>query len=167
MADTSFEAPASASDDLGGLASRYRRHLPLVLAITGVCTAAAIAASMAMEPKYKSSAFVQFQPTTALVGGPVATTSNVPPTPEQVIDTQAEILRSPSLAKGVVERLGLTKDPEFNAAIPDGTRASGAGGGLKALLKRLRPQKPPSSVTEEQEAAARRANEQPAVGAMQ
>ena len=114
-----YEPHMAVPDDLAGMASRYRRHLPLIVLVTLLSVAAAGAVTFLQKPRYRATALVQFQPTQNSLIAPDPR-SNQPPiqqTPEQVIETQEAILESPSLASGVIDRLGLMQDPEYNTLL--------------------------------------------------
>ncbi|RYG98449.1 MAG: capsular biosynthesis protein, partial [Alphaproteobacteria bacterium] len=119
MSEVSYEPTGYSSDDLSGVLSRYRRHVPVVVGATLLSVLAAYGITKMMKPVYTADAYVQFQPSQALVGTPTGNGQQAQTTPDQVIDTQAEILRSPSLAKVVVAKLKLNQDPEFNSALAD------------------------------------------------
>nr|QQZ51579.1 hypothetical protein JKL49_11665 [Phenylobacterium glaciei] len=62
MADTNLnERPSGGQPtgvDLSGIVGRYRRHIPLVLAITGVVLAADLGFTLLQKPSYTASATI-------------------------------------------------------------------------------------------------------------
>jgi capsular exopolysaccharide synthesis family protein len=93
---------------------KLRRHLKLIFASLAICTVAAILVVTQLQPRY--SAFAQ-----VLVGVPEpkvlakteAVVSGLPPDAE-IVRNESYVMASPAIAKAVIKKLGLDRDPEFN-----------------------------------------------------
>ena len=106
--------------DLHGLMRIIQRRRSLILAISAVMAIAAIAGYFLTPPRYIG------QTTVALERGAeqVIKVDQVTPTvdPDSAsVDTEVEVLKSPGLAGKVVDKLKLTRNPEFNPALEAGT----------------------------------------------
>lgn len=89
------------------------RHGRLVLGTAALVTALALAHLATAPPRYTATSLVELDPNTAKVfpGQPVL--SEAPPLDDVGVATQLELLRSDTVLRGVVVRLGLAQDPEF------------------------------------------------------
>ncbi len=99
--------------DLSGIVARYRRHAPLVLAITGVVLAADVAYTFVKTPLYTATATVFYAPKKQELGRDTTNTANDDVARDQAVDTQVEVVKSPSLADEVITSLHLDQDPEY------------------------------------------------------
>jgi succinoglycan biosynthesis transport protein ExoP len=99
--------------DLSGIVARYRRHAPLVLAITGVVLAADVAYTFIKTPLYTATATVFYAPKKQELGRDTTNTANDDVARDQAVDTQVEVVKSPSLADEVITSLHLDQDPEY------------------------------------------------------
>lgn len=99
--------------DLAGIFGRYRRHIPLVLAITGVVLAADLVFTLLQKPVYTASATIFYAPRKAEVGRDNNASANDDVARDQAVDTQVEVLKSPVIADEVVSKLHLDVDPDF------------------------------------------------------
>ncbi|WP_374471619.1 GumC family protein [Phenylobacterium sp.] len=101
------------------------RHLKLFLGVVVLVVAVAVIVTLLQEPKYVATANVLLDPREERVSNEKAVLSDLPTdssAASYVVDTEVEILRSPRLARRVVDVLGLERDPEFNRRLKkDGT----------------------------------------------
>lgn len=107
--------PLMGGVDLSGLVGRYRRHIPLVLAITGVVLAADLGFTLLQTPMYTASATIFYAPKKSEVGRDSSNSAENDQARDQAVDTQVEVLKSPVVADAVVSSLRLDKDPEYAA----------------------------------------------------
>lgn len=108
------------TDDFSGIVSRYRRYIPVVVAIIVAVVALAIVVTLLMQPLYTATATVVYAPEKQIVA-PTAADSQAPASDaqDQAVDTQVAVLTSPDLALRVETTLGLDTDPEFLKATKD------------------------------------------------
>ena len=99
--------------DLSALVSRYRRHIPLVAAITGVVLAADLAFSFLKTPLYTATATVFYAPHKDEISKDSGSSPNDDVARDQQVDTQVEVVKSPVIVDAVVTALQLDKDPEY------------------------------------------------------
>lgn len=93
------------------------RHLKLFLAVFVAVLLATAAATFLQEPKYSATAHVLLDPRKERISNEAEVLSELPTDSaagSYVVDTEVEIIRSPMLARRVVDVLGLERDPEFN-----------------------------------------------------
>lgn len=98
------------------------RHRNLFLIVLGVVLLATVAVTLLQEPRYVATAHVLLDPRKESISNEKEVLSGLPTDSaagSYVVDTEVEILRSPKLARRVVEVLGLERDPEFNARLKD------------------------------------------------
>lgn len=123
MTDTSnadrAAAPVTVPSDLAGVAGRYLRYAPLVVVSTVAGLILAGGVTFLQKPMYTARATVQYSPQKAQVGRE-ATSADDGGTRDSTVDTQSEVLGSPTLALKVVDALHLERDPAFNDALKGG-----------------------------------------------
>jgi uncharacterized protein involved in exopolysaccharide biosynthesis len=109
---------------LSDLARIARAHMRLVV-VTIFCVIALAAVVVLVLPlRYSASAMVMLDPRKNNVADVSAVVSELPVDPASVAD-QIQILNSRDLAGRVIDRLGLSGDPEFNPALTPGYFAGG------------------------------------------
>ncbi len=105
-----------APSDLAGTLRKLWRRKFLILGITVACLAIAALAGILMQDRYAATAEVR-------VGIPQAHFADLQTMPEAIapnaetMETEADAAQSRAIATEAVKRLGLDKDPEFNAAL--------------------------------------------------
>lgn len=118
---SSFEGGRGASErgqslDFRSFIEVFQRRIRLFLLLTGLVTVATIAASLAVPPRYTAAASLKIDPNQKVsldVEGAAA--GRAPDS--ALVDTEVSVMRSREVATGVVMRLGLLRDPEFNKEI--------------------------------------------------
>jgi exopolysaccharide transport family protein len=99
------------------------RHLKLFFAVFAAALVATLVITFLQEPRYVATAHVLLDPRQARVSNEKEVLSPLPTDSaagSYVVDTEVEILRSPRLARRVVDVLGLERDPEFNRKLKPG-----------------------------------------------
>jgi succinoglycan biosynthesis transport protein ExoP len=109
------------------IAAFYRRRY-VVLGVTVVVVAIAAAALQFVTPRYTANALLMIDPNQAQRVAEIDPVSGGGLMDSVFIDSQAELLRSQSLAIRTVRKFNLDNDPEF----------VGAGGGLGGLVASVR-----------------------------
>jgi succinoglycan biosynthesis transport protein ExoP len=99
--------------DLSGIVARYRRHAPLVLVITGVVLALDVTYTFLKTPLYTATATVFYAPKKEEIGKDTSSAADNDVARDQAVDTQVEVVKSPSLADEVITNLHLDQDPDF------------------------------------------------------
>jgi succinoglycan biosynthesis transport protein ExoP len=121
--------------DLRHVMRVIQRRRSVILAISAIMILAAVVAYFLTPPRYVA------QTTVALERGAeqVIKVDQVMPTVDPdsgAVDTEVEALKSPELAGTVVDRLKLTRDPEFNPALETGNAVT-ADDARRAAIGRL------------------------------
>lgn len=100
------------SDAVAGLFRSLRRNLRLIMLTTLIGTFIATAAVFSMTPLYKASALVlvDSRKTKILQDSEVV---GRPGTDSGVIDSEAEMIKSPAIMRAVAKKLDLQNDDEF------------------------------------------------------
>jgi succinoglycan biosynthesis transport protein ExoP len=111
-ANERHQAEATNGIDLSGLVARYRRHAPLVLAITGVVLAADVAYTFTVTPRYTATATVFYAPKKDELGHDTSSTQD-DIARDQAVDSQVEVVKGPGLADEVITELNLDRDPDY------------------------------------------------------
>lgn len=88
----------------------------LILAIVTSVTAAALIVLFQVQPTFRAQSLVLIESSSPDITSLANVAVGMPADPES-IQSEMVVLRAPSLAKEVIERLGLARDPEFNAAL--------------------------------------------------
>lgn len=101
-------------EDLAGIVSRYRRHVPLILALVVALIAVAAIVTNFLPKRYTATAEINYKPqqTTNVITG-----QKDPGLTDQARDAQIEAavqaISASSVGRRVIESLGLQKDPEI------------------------------------------------------
>jgi len=122
--------------DLRRLMSVLRRRIRLFAAAALVVMATVAAVTFLTPPQYQATAEVMLNRRNAKVTNVDGVLSALP-TDSPAVDTEVEILRSPQLARRVVQSLKLDHDPEFNPHAHAGS-APGSRVQLDRVASRLR-----------------------------
>ena len=109
--------------DLSGVVARYRRHAPMVFAITGVILALDVTYTFLKTPLYTATATVFYAPKKQELGRDTNNAGNDDVARDQAVDTPVEVVKSPSLADEVISSLHLDQDPEYALKGKDRTLA--------------------------------------------
>lgn len=115
-----------------------RRRLSLMAAVFVLTFAAVALYSFQLKPSYTASSRVIVNMRNEKVVDIGAVLSGMPAN-TAVIDTEAEVLRSRSLISKVVQRLDLTKNPDFNGALRKPSELSQRIDQVKSFFKGLMP----------------------------
>ncbi|MGZ3304373.1 MAG: GumC family protein, partial [Asticcacaulis sp.] len=116
--------------DLNAIVADFRRFSRFFLAIFVITLLAIIVPGLVQPPKYTAQSTVMVDPRT-LNAAPAEDVLSGLPADTTTIDTEAEVLKSNSLAERVIKSLKLDEDPEFNVALRHNVLTS--LGGDKAL----------------------------------
>ncbi len=116
-AGTAFSIRSESKVDLRRLLRTFRSRARVAIVIIAVFLGAAIAIAMTSPRKYTAMATLMINPPKqAAINVPPGLDTETDPT-SSLLETEVGELQSPTLAKGVVDQLGLVKDPEFNLAL--------------------------------------------------
>ena len=115
-----------------------RRRLSLMIAVFILTFAAVAIYSFQLKPSYTATSRVIVNSRNEKVIDIGAVLSGMPAN-TAIIDTEAEVLRSRSLIGKVVQRLDLTKNPEFNGALRKPSEFSQRIDGVKSFFRGLMP----------------------------
>jgi capsular exopolysaccharide synthesis family protein len=115
-----------------------RRRLSLMIAVFVLTFAAVAIYSFQLKPSYTATARVIVNTRNENIVDIGAVLSGMPAN-TAIIDTEAEVLRSRSLISKVVERLDLTKNPEFNSSLRPPSELSQRIDGVKSFIRGLMP----------------------------
>ncbi|KQN90992.1 hypothetical protein ASE95_12035 [Sphingomonas sp. Leaf231] len=132
MADATNMRPEE-RQDLAGLFSRLKRHLPIILACVIVAVVLAWAVSKVLPRRYTASAQLEYTPQNAVAGAPQAQLSDLGR--DAKIDAEVQTMKSLPVAVRVVEQLKLDRDPELRDAAKD--FATDAATGKQAIAGAL------------------------------
>lgn len=101
--------------DLAGLFSRYRRHLPISAAIIAVTGVLAVVGTQFMPVEYTAAARLSYDPQQALIVGQAAPGNNTMTDAQRdsAVEAQTQLVTSLAVAKSVITALNLGKDPEL------------------------------------------------------
>lgn len=101
--------------DFRSLIQVFRRRIRLFVLLTVLVTFATVAASLVAPPRYTAVASLKIDPNQkASLDVEGAAAGRAPDS--ALVDTEVSVIRSREVATGVVSRLGLLRDPEFNKA---------------------------------------------------
>ncbi|MBV2149729.1 polysaccharide biosynthesis tyrosine autokinase [Sphingobium sp. AS12] len=137
--------------DLRSLAKTIRRRMTPLLIVTGAVFIIGLAIILTLPDRYQSTANVLIDRRTTEVVDVSSVLSGLPADSASV-DTEVQVLRSPTLIAQVVKELDLAKDPEFNELIAKPSVMDSLTGWLKSDDKDQEP------VTAEAKAAKTLAN---------
>lgn len=119
-ADPIYVRPPADEDNakifLIDILAAIHRNRRLAVMVGLLSAALVLAITFIMTPLYKSTAQVMLDTRHEQVVDVQAVLSNLP-SDTFVVDSEVQVLQSPALARRVIEKLQLDKDPEFNAAI--------------------------------------------------
>jgi capsular exopolysaccharide synthesis family protein len=135
MTDRASEAsppPTEDGIDLHSLFVRFLRRLPIFLAVAFVIMAAVAAYTFTATPRYTSTASIAITPQGADVLQQAQTPVGIS-ADSSTIETQVQVLESRPIARRVVQRLNLTRDPEFNPMLGEKKK------GIREWLEAARP----------------------------
>jgi len=110
---------AVTKDDLAfleALGVRARQYWKLLLGILALSLAAGVAASLLMPESYRAMARMEVSQQAALASDPANVSMDDVERQRVYLQTQYELMRTPSLAESVTEALDLQSDPAFLAA---------------------------------------------------
>lgn len=145
MTDQREAAPPPPSEpaiDLRALYVRFRRRLPVFLAVVAVVMMGVAAFTFTQRPGYTATASVLIEPRKAsIIANPVQ--NDVSPE-SAAIDTEVQVLSSRAIAENVVERLKLDQDPAFSWAL-NNTKGGGVQGVIGAVKRAGRDGEAPMS----------------------
>ena len=103
------------------------RNRRLALLVATLAAAAVLAVTFFITPLYKSTASVMLDTRREQVVDMQAVLSNLP-SDTFVVDSEVQVLQSPALARRVIAKLHLDRDPEFNAQLrPKNLFSQGVG----------------------------------------
>lgn len=140
MADATNVRPEE-RQDLAGLFSRLKRHLPIILACVVGAVVLAWAISKVLPRRYTAAAQLEYTPQDPVAGSQQPTLSDL--ARDAKIDAEVQTMNSLPVAVRVVEQLRLDRDPELRAAAKDfatdaATEKQAIGGALLANLTAAR-----------------------------
>ncbi len=116
MADATNMRPEE-RQDLAGLFSRLKRHLPIILACMVAMIVLAWGVGKILPKRYTAAAQLEYTPQDAIAGTPQAQLSDL--ARDAKIDAEVQTMKSLPVAVRVVEQLKLDRDPELRAAAKD------------------------------------------------
>ncbi len=119
--------------DLRSLGIMFRRRLRVFAAIFASVVILTLAYALTEPDSYRATANVLLDRQKLLVTDVDSVLSDLPDDSASV-DTEVQVMRSPGLLRRVVEKLDLTRDPEFNGQMPDKTLS----GRVKSWLRSIR-----------------------------
>ncbi|PZU07022.1 AAA family ATPase [Sphingomonas sp.] len=111
------EQDGSATQDLAGIVSRFRRHLPIGFAIIVLMMVLAYGATKMMTPKYSASAQLSYSPQQALSrdGQPAPPTQTTDAARDAAIESQLQIATSLPVAIRALQDPEVAKNPTILA----------------------------------------------------
>ena len=121
------------SQDLAGLFSRLKRHLPIILACVVAMVVVAWGISKVLPRRYTASAQLEYTPQSPVAGAPQPQLSDL--ARDAKIDAEVQTMKSLPVATRVVEQLKLDRDPELREAAKD--FATDAATGKQAIAGAL------------------------------
>lgn len=120
MNETSWSAapsPATLGSALHGLAAILRRQWLVLASVALVIFAAALVAVMMVTPRYEAVAKIKIDPSQSAAMGQMSEQSSYPD--QAIVDTEVQVMNSLDVARRVVQRLQLERDPEFTRKLPE------------------------------------------------
>jgi len=112
------------------------RNRKLALMVAGLAALSVLTITFFITPLYKSVASVMLDTRREQVVDMQAVLSNLP-SDTFVVDSEVQVLQSPSLARKVIANLHLDKDPEFNADLRTQNVISQAIGTVKTGMRAM------------------------------
>ena len=110
------------------------RNRALALTVAGLAALSVLAVTYFTTPLYKSTASVMLDTRREQVVDMQAVLSNLP-SDTFVVDSEVQVLHSPTLAKKVIAKLHLDQDPEFNGRLRPQSVLSQGVATLKAVAR--------------------------------
>jgi uncharacterized protein involved in exopolysaccharide biosynthesis len=110
------------------------RNRTLALTVAGLAALSVLAVTFFINPLYKSVASVMLDTRREQVVDMQAVLSNLP-SDTFVVDSEVQVLQSPALARKVIAKLHLDKDPEFNADLQPQTIVSQTMSAVKTGMR--------------------------------
>lgn len=105
--------PAIGTYDLKAIVGLFRRRLRTLLAVVAVVFLAVVLATFLLKPVYTAGAGIKIDPTQRGVLDTNSAAQGEAPD-AALIDTEITVMKSHEVSEGVVEKLDLIHDPEFN-----------------------------------------------------
>src|SRR4029078_3499762 len=109
------------------------RNRKLALTVAGLAAVSVLVVPFFITPLYKSVASVMLDTRREQVVDMQAVLSNLP-SDTFVVDSEVQVLQSPALAQGVIAKLRLDQDPEFNSDLQTQNVFSQTMGAVKAAM---------------------------------
>ena len=109
------------------------RNRTLALTVASLAALSVLAVTFFITPLYKSVASVMLDTRREQVVDMQAVLSNLP-SDTFVVDSEVQVLQSPALARKVIDRLHLDRDPEFNAQLRPQTFLSQGAAAVKTAV---------------------------------
>lgn len=132
MADAMNVRPEE-RQDLAGLFSRLKRHVPIIALCVVVMVVLAYAASTVLPRRYSASAQLEYAPQPPVAGAPQPQLSDL--ARDAKIDAEVQTMKSLPVAVRVVNQLNLDRDPELRKAAQE--FATDAATGKQAIAGAL------------------------------
>lgn len=110
--------------DLKGLVDAFLRRWQLFVAVTVAVILVSVITSLALRPLYGATATIRIDPNQKTGIDLEAIARGAPPD-QALVDSEVKIMQSRDVAREVVTRLHLDKDPEFNPALKGGVKLFG------------------------------------------
>ena len=104
---------AKSEVSLGDIIAMLRRRVWLILAVTFVCGALAVAFAYSLTPIYEASATILVDNRKKSVLNPFEQVMNELPADTPTVESEVEMIRSNGVMLAVIEELKLRQDPEF------------------------------------------------------
>jgi succinoglycan biosynthesis transport protein ExoP len=114
--------------DMKGLVDAFVRRWKLFVAVALGIFLVAVTASLVLRPVYGATTTIRIDPNQKSMIDLEAVARGAPPD-QALVDSEVKIMQSRDVAREVVERMQLTRDPEFNPTLRQGVRLFGAKSG--------------------------------------
>lgn len=139
LPDHYVEAPQAQGDDnakifLIDILAAIHRNRRLALFWGSAAAVAVLVVTFLLTPMYQSTAVIMLDTRHEQVVDLQAVLSNLP-SDTFVVDSEVQVLQSPALARRVIAKLHLDKDPEFNASLRPRNPLSQAVGAVKSGVR--------------------------------
>jgi capsular exopolysaccharide synthesis family protein len=141
LPDHYVEAPQAQGDDnakifLIDILAAIHRNRRLALFWGSAAAVAVLVVTFLLTPMYQSTAVIMLDTRHEQVVDLQAVLSNLP-SDTFVVDSEVQVLQSPALARRVIAKLHLDKDPEFNASLRPQNPLSQVIGAVKSGIRLL------------------------------
>lgn len=124
---------AEERQDLAGLFSRLKRHVPIIIGCVVAFIVLAYLVSTILPRRYAAAAQLEYAPQDAIAGAPQQQMSDL--ARDAKIDAEVQTMRSLPVATRVVDALNLERDPELVAAAKE--LSTDAASGKEAIAGAL------------------------------